>query len=47
MIVPELEMIIVTASRPPYGDNLWERANAQEAAVLQVISDDVVGAVAP
>ncbi|HPR89484.1 MAG TPA: serine hydrolase [bacterium] len=47
VILPELEMIIVTTSEPPYGDNLWERANAQEEAVLQVISDDVVGAVTP
>ena len=45
VILSDLEMIIVTASKPPYGDNLWDVANAQEEAVLQLVSDYVVGAV--
>jgi CubicO group peptidase (beta-lactamase class C family) len=45
VLLPDLKMIVVTASRPPYGGNLWEEANAQEEAVLQLISDHVVGAV--
>lgn len=45
VIIPDLEMIVVTVSRPPYGGDLWEVADQQERAVLQVVSDNVVGAV--
>jgi len=45
VILPDLQMIVVTASKPPYGNNQWETANQQEEAVLGLVGDYVVGAV--
>lgn len=44
MIVPALQMVIVTTANPPYGANLWDVADEQERAVLAVIEKCVLAA---